>query len=284
MDLLLVLGQEVDGMHLGLELWVFASEDVLLRLGQVVYVAWVLDLLLHFLVGRRSFDLTLSNALDPVLLHSVVIGHVEVATGSVLLIGVEGSDVSVSVSIPNNSRSVHQIILEFSLVDGTILENDSSSLHLVVLELALQGFLEITVDVLSVTFEFTIDEISFISNVSSLGSENTLAGLFTILEIANVLVFPKVPRFCTFAMFEIHFPVAIIEDAGLLLDEDSLSVSRTIFPVALIKITIGLSQTASAVEHLLNGPSIIDRSILELEGTKSLPGFHLLSQPDRNFE
>jgi len=178
---------------------------------------------------------------------------------------------------------VHQIILELTLIDGSILENNSSSLHLVVLELALQSFVEFSVDVFAISFELAIYKISFIPDFSSFGGEDTLASLLAIFEIANVLVFPEIPRFRAFTIFEIFFPISVVDGAGFFLYEDALSMGFTVFPITLIEVTVSLSQTTLSIEHLFSGKSFVYGSIPELKRAKSFPSLHLLSQPAKNY-
>jgi len=110
-------------MHLRFQLLI-AAKDLVFSVSEVVHVAGILDLLLHFLLGGWRFDLTLSHALDPIFLHSVHILHIKVTSGSVLLVGVKGAHVGIPIGVPDHTRAVHLIILELALVNRSILESD----------------------------------------------------------------------------------------------------------------------------------------------------------------
>ena len=234
MDLLLVFGQEVDGVNLGFETLGFTSEDVCLGLGKVVHITWVRDLLLHFFLGCWSLDLTLSLTSDPVFLHSVHVLHIKVATGSVFLVRVESSNVGIAVRVTNDTRSVHLVILELALIDGTIFEDDLASLHLVVLECTFKCLFDLTINIFTFAMELAVDKITFVFNFTSFGREYTLSGLFAFFEVSNVLVFSPLPLFRAFALLDIVFPIAIVNYSCFFLDEDALSIGHTVLPCTLV--------------------------------------------------
>ena len=104
-----------------------------------------------------------------------------------------------------------------------------------------QGLVQCAIDVLSIAFEFAINELTFVLDIASFGGENSFARLLSFFKITDVLEVSKGPDFRTFSMLLIVLPLAIVDDSSLLLDEDAFALSDSIFPISLIQIPIGLS-------------------------------------------
>ena len=129
---------------------------------------------------------------------------------------------------------------------------------MVCLESALERLVQGTVEVLSTAFEFAVNEVTFVPDVTRFGSEYSFSRLLPFLEISNVLEVSPVPDLSTFSVLLIVLPITFIEYASLLLNEDALTLGDSINPVTLIDVSIGLCQPTSTIELLILRKSLIN--------------------------
>jgi hypothetical protein len=197
-------------------------------------------------------------------------GKVIPDTEAVVCVFLKGAYITISLSELLDTLAFHATILEVALISSHIRpHHHSSSMHVILRELTFVDFSRVSEIIFTSTMEFSIDKVSLV--VGSIKLKTSFTSLLAVHEVASVDDLAFVPHFFAVAVLPVLVPLAIVEGA-ILIDEDALAVSLAIEPLSLVNISVGMSHTALAIQHLFLGESLIFGPILELDDAKAFPG------------
>jgi len=120
---------------------------------------------------------------------------------------------------------------------------------LVIIELTFIGLARLDEIVLALTIELSVDKVALIH--ISVKGELALASFLSLCEVAVVLTLTGLPNLLSFSFLFIVDPLAVVQSAALLVVENTLAVSLSIEPLALVNVSISIVHAALSIHVLV---------------------------------
>jgi len=120
---------------------------------------------------------------------------------------------------------------------------------LVIIELTFIRLAGLDEIVLALSIELSVDKVALI-HISVLGVL-ALASFLSLFEVAVVLTLTGVPNLLSFSFLIIVDPLAVVQSAVLLVVENTLAVSLSIEPLALVNVSISIVHAALSIHVLV---------------------------------
>lgn len=175
----------------------------------------------------------------------------------------------VSVLVNSDTISVHFTIFEVTFIVRVISPRKFAiSMHIVLKELTFVNLARLCKIVFTVTVELALYEITLIH--VSIELEFALSCFLSIDEATCVYNLIVVPLLSSFAVICVILPFTLVH-RSLLVDENSIAASFTLFPLTLVDVSVGMCHSSLAVEKSILCHSLISRAIGEYYYAESLP-------------
>lgn len=142
------------------------------------------------------------------------------------------------------------------------------TVHIVIFEITFVNFTWISKIVFPFTVKLSVNEITIV--IASIKLKSSPAGFFTLWKLSSISYLSFVPSFGSHTMLLIIFPLSFIHWT-FDVNKDSMAISFSILPVALIDISILMRHPSLSMENFVLGYTLVHWAILELNLSKTNP-------------
>lgn len=231
----------------------------------VPVVTWVFHLLGDLFVRARSSNSVLQNAVDIFLSLLDLFFGLEQVKNAVFDILLPSADVDVSVGEFLPTLSVLLPFLDVSGVNGSVMV-DSAIYQLSFFKLSFESVTSFFVMQLSITVVKILNKLTLISISWTLF--NTISGSYAFNKVTLVIFSSELPLLMTFAMVFFVDELTVVKHTSNSVNNSSLSMPFTVFPVAVINSFIFIFHSALAVELLILGEASVPIPVFILKFTE----------------
>ena len=180
-----------------------------------MHVAWVLDLLSQLVHGHGVLDKVEAASQGVLFANLLLTLKVEVSANTVLLVIFERAHVHIFVGIVDDASAMHLLIEDLTFVPLTVRKVNRTLPQLVVMESADVGALLLSVEVLALAVELSINKFTLI-DVTSGRRELAVARLGALAVLTLVAHRAKLEQLNAMTMLLILHPVTIVKRARVL--------------------------------------------------------------------
>ena len=165
--------------------------------------------------------------------------------------------------------ALHFSIFKLSVISRLIWPyHYTLTVHIVIFEITFVNFTWISKIVFPFTVKLSVNEITIV--IASIKLKSSPAGFFTLWKLSSISYLSFVPSFGSHTMLLIIFPLSFIHRT-FDVNKDSMAISFSILPVALIDISILMRHPSLSMENFVLGYTLVHWAILELNLSKTNP-------------
>ena len=213
-------------------------------------------LLQHFQCG----DPLLSLAIDPFALSLGAIFLADPYANAMLFPVLPTAYVFIPIGPFESTLSVFLPVFEVAFIFATVVPNlTASALHVAHPELALVHLVQIREVVLAEALELAVHEITLVIT-PIVPFKPALPVFLPLVELSRVLRGITVPHLRALSVLHVFMPFTLVSRV-VRIDKDTISICFVIFPVAFVKIPIGMRHSALAVGFVPSPHALVFRPI-----------------------